>query len=173
MRNRNTRHRLSTQHSVQQTLTFLWLRRYPKSSCISSWNLRRCPHHRRTVCTAVERESFYSTLGVERDATLAEINSAYRQATVNCWLPTDEPEEAACRLQVNYFSRQDSLHHPARAVRLQAIKDAYEVLSDDSKRQVYNMYGIKGVAEQFSKDGSKQGKQAVTSSPVRLFGLNL
>jgi DnaJ-class molecular chaperone len=60
----------------------------------------------------------YATLGLSSDATLADIKKAFRQ--------------------------QASLHHPDRnaatnaAARFRAVQEAYEVLSDASKRQAYD-----------------------------------
>lgn len=60
----------------------------------------------------------YATLGLASDATLADIKKAFRQKA--------------------------SLHHPDRnsaanaAERFRQVQEAYEVLSDDAKRQVYD-----------------------------------
>jgi DnaJ-class molecular chaperone len=60
----------------------------------------------------------YATLGLSSSATLADIKKAFRQ--------------------------QASLHHPDRntdanaPARFRAVQEAYEVLSDDTKRQAYD-----------------------------------
>ena len=60
----------------------------------------------------------YTALGLTSDATLADIKKAFRQKA--------------------------SLYHPDRndaadaAARFHAVQEAYEVLSDDSKRQAYD-----------------------------------
>jgi DnaJ-class molecular chaperone len=60
----------------------------------------------------------YATLGLSSDATLADIKKAFRQKA--------------------------SLHHPDRnsavdaAAKFRAVQEAYEVLSDDLKRQAYD-----------------------------------
>ena len=60
----------------------------------------------------------YATLGLASDATLADIKKAFRQKA--------------------------SLHHPDRnsasdaAERFRQVQEAYEVLSDDAKRQTYD-----------------------------------
>ncbi len=60
----------------------------------------------------------YTALGLTSDATLADIKKAFRQKA--------------------------SLYHPDRndaadaAARFRAVQEAYEVLSDDSKRQAYD-----------------------------------
>jgi len=60
----------------------------------------------------------YATLGLGSDATLAEVKKAFRQKA--------------------------SLHHPDRnaaadaAQRFRAVQEAYEVLSDEAKRQAYD-----------------------------------
>ena len=60
----------------------------------------------------------YAALGLNSAATLADIKKAFRQ--------------------------QASLHHPDRnaasdaAARFRSVQEAYEVLSDDAKRQAYD-----------------------------------
>lgn len=60
----------------------------------------------------------YATLGLGSDATLADVKKAFRQKA--------------------------SLHHPDRnaaadaAQRFRAVQEAYEVLSDEEKRQAYD-----------------------------------
>ncbi len=60
----------------------------------------------------------YAALGLNSAATLADIKKAFRQ--------------------------QASLHHPDRnaaadaAARVRAVQEAYEVLSDEAKRQAYD-----------------------------------
>ncbi|MBK7004584.1 MAG: DnaJ domain-containing protein [Burkholderiales bacterium] len=60
----------------------------------------------------------YATLGLASSASLADIKKAFRQ--------------------------QASLHHPDRntdasaPARFRAVQEAYEVLSDDAKRQAYD-----------------------------------
>ncbi len=60
----------------------------------------------------------YAALGLNSAATLADIKKAFRQ--------------------------QASLHHPDRnaaadaAARFRAVQEAYEVLSDDARRQAYD-----------------------------------
>lgn len=60
----------------------------------------------------------YATLGLGSDATLADVKKAFRQKA--------------------------SLHHPDKnaaadaAQRFRAVQEAYEVLSDEAKRQAYD-----------------------------------
>ncbi len=64
--------------------------------------------------------TLYSKLDVSEDATEAEIKRAYRKAAMK-WHP----------------DRNAGQEEVARAA-FQEIKDAYEILSDASKREVYD-----------------------------------
>ena len=71
-------------------------------------------------------EDFYSLLGVARNATDAEIKSAYRKLAMK--------------------------HHPDRnpgskdaEAKFKKINSAYEALSDAKKRKLYDQYGEAGV----------------------------
>ena len=71
-----------------------------------------------------DTESFYKTLGVSPDASVKEIKTAY--------------------------IRLSKLHHPDRGgdgEKIKEINAAYEVLSDPSKRNMYDKYGLDGVSE--------------------------
>jgi len=65
------------------------------------------------------KEDYYVTLGVEKNASSAEIKKAYRKLAMQ--------------------------HHPDRTngddTKFKEIKEAYETLSDDNKRALYDQYG--------------------------------
>ena len=60
----------------------------------------------------------YSTLGVPSSASIADIKSAFR------------------RLAANYHPDRNA--SPEAPARFRAVQSAYEVLSDDDKRQAYD-----------------------------------
>ncbi|KAF8853313.1 DnaJ-domain-containing protein, partial [Acephala macrosclerotiorum] len=64
----------------------------------------------------------YEVLGVEKDARLPEIRSAHRKLVLKCH--PDKVQDAALKA-----IRQDEVHK---------IQQAYELLSDDTKRQQYD-----------------------------------
>jgi len=78
---------------------------------------------------------YYETLGVTKDANSEEIKRAYRK-----------------------LARQ---HHPdvsqeektVAEEKFKEISEAYEILSDDEKRKIYDQYGHAGVKNQFSGGG--------------------
>lgn len=75
-----------------------------------------------------EQRDFYEVLGVGKSASVDEIKSAYRQAALK-WHPDRNPtnkEEAE--------------------VRFRECTEAYSVLSDGQKRQIYDTYGHAGLA---------------------------
>ncbi|XP_041977186.1 dnaJ homolog subfamily B member 6 isoform X2 [Aricia agestis] len=71
---------------------------------------------------------YYRTLGVSRTATEAEIKKAYRKLALK-WHPDKNPDNA------------DEANR-----RFKEISEAYEVLSDERKRQVYDQYGKEGLS---------------------------
>eukprot|EP01006_Ploeotia_vitrea_P041543 TRINITY_DN66546_c11_g7_i2.p2 TRINITY_DN66546_c11_g7~~TRINITY_DN66546_c11_g7_i2.p2 ORF type:complete len:419 (+),score=266.62 TRINITY_DN66546_c11_g7_i2:295-1551(+) len=70
----------------------------------------------------VDNEKFYKLLGVDKTASKAEIKKAFRRAAVK--------------------------HHPDKGGdedTFKAINEAYKVLGDDDKRELYDKYGEEGV----------------------------
>jgi DnaJ-class molecular chaperone len=66
-------------------------------------------------------EDYYTTLGVRRDASRSEIEDAYRELTRK-WHPDRNPDKDAGR-------------------KFQEIQAAFDVLSDQKKRDLYDRYG--------------------------------
>ncbi|XP_042428604.1 chaperone protein DnaJ-like isoform X1 [Zingiber officinale] len=87
---------------------------------------------------------FYSTLGVPKSASIKEIKAAYR------------------RLARQYHP--DVNKQPGATEKFKEISTAYEVLSDDKKRALYDQYGEAGV-----KSGVGGSAGAYTTNPFDLF----
>ncbi|KAM3244885.1 hypothetical protein ACQJBY_056304 [Aegilops geniculata] len=87
---------------------------------------------------------YYATLGVQRSATIKDIKAAYR------------------KLARQYHP--DVNKEPGATDKFKEISSAYEVLSDDKKRALYDQYGEAGVK---SAVGGNAG--AYTSNPFDLF----
>ncbi|XP_024967498.1 chaperone protein dnaJ A7A, chloroplastic-like [Cynara cardunculus var. scolymus] len=84
------------------------------------------PRQRRGGRLVVRAEAdFYSVLGVSQNASKAEIKSAYR------------------KLARSYHP--DVNKEPGAEQRFKDISNAYEVLSDDDKRSIYDRYGEAGL----------------------------
>jgi molecular chaperone DnaJ len=81
------------------------------------------------------QRDFYEVLGVSRTASVEEIKSAYRKAALK-WHPDRNPENK----------------HEAEA-KFRECTEAYSVLSDSQKRQIYDTYGHAGL----SSAGASQG----------------
>ncbi|KAL0052786.1 hypothetical protein WJX82_007726 [Trebouxia sp. C0006] len=99
---------------------------------------RRCRITSRVRSAATDHHTFYSVLGVSRDATLAEVKTAYRRLAIK-WHP-DHASGAEARETY------------------QAIKDAYDVLSNHTKRHHYNKHGIDGLGSHFHRYEATHGR---------------
>lgn len=71
-------------------------------------------------------KDFYATLGVTRTATPEEIKKAYRKKALEC-----HPD----RNQGN----------PKAEAEFKSVSEAYEVLSDENRRRIYDQYGEEGL----------------------------
>ena len=88
---------------------------------------------------------YYKVLDLPRTATEAEIKKAYR------------------RLAMKYHPDRNPGDHEAEE-QFKEAKEAYEVLSETSKRAVYDQYGHQGI--EASRNASAASTSAVTSRPV-------
>ncbi|XWS41592.1 hypothetical protein CRYUN_Cryun17cG0095100 [Craigia yunnanensis] len=83
-------------------------------------------HRRRGARFIVKAETdYYTVLGVSRNASKSEIKSAYRKLARSCHL--------------------DVSKDPGAEQKFKEISNAYEVLSDDEKRPLYDKYGEAGL----------------------------
>lgn len=74
------------------------------------------------------QKDFYEVLGVTRTASVEEIKSAYRKAALK-WHPDRNPE-----------NKEEA------EIRFRECTEAYSVLSDGQKRQIYDTYGHAGLS---------------------------
>lgn len=77
---------------------------------------------------SVKETKFYEDLGISPSATKREITKAYRKMAMK-WHPDKHQGEAKTRAETKFKD----------------ITEAYEVLSDDDKRELYNQYGKEGM----------------------------
>ncbi|MEA1968905.1 MAG: molecular chaperone DnaJ [Thermodesulfobacteriota bacterium] len=83
-----------------------------------------------------EKRDYYEILGVARDAGKADLKSSYRKLAIK-FHPDKNPDNAEAE---NKFKE---------------ASEAYEVLSDDKKRQLYDQFGHQGLENSgFSSSGS-------------------
>src|SRR5690349_5697261 len=74
------------------------------------------------------QRDYYEVLGVSRTASVEEVKGAYRKAALK-WHPDRNPE-----------NKQEA------EVKFRECTEAYSVLSDGEKRQVYDTYGHAGLS---------------------------
>ncbi|CAM4532907.1 unnamed protein product [Lepidochelys kempii] len=82
---------------------------------------------------------YYEVLGVPRNASSDDIKKAYRKAALK-WHPDKNPENK---------------EHAER--KFKEIAEAYEVLSDKEKRDIYDRYGKEGLMGAAGPGGSRAG----------------
>ena len=73
-----------------------------------------------------KKEDYYSVLGVNRNADQNELKSAYRKMAMK-YHPDRNPD------------------NPEAEEKFKTINEAFEVLSDPQKRQIYDNYGAEGL----------------------------
>jgi molecular chaperone DnaJ len=87
---------------------------------------------------------YYSVLGISKGATADEIKKAYRKNALK-YHPDKNPGDASAEKQ------------------FKAISEAYEVLSDDKKRQIYDQYGADALRGGMGGMGGAGGHQGFSS----------
>ncbi|GFR95087.1 DnaJ subfamily B member 6 [Elysia marginata] len=85
---------------------------------------------------------YYEVLGIEKSATEQEIKKAYRRLALK-WHPDKNPD-----------------NKDEAKLKFQEISEAYDVLSDKKKRDVYDRYGKQGVHR-----GGHRGEEDFTFDP--------
>ncbi|GAW79193.1 DnaJ domain containing protein [Plasmodium gonderi] len=78
-------------------------------------------------------EDYYAILGVNRDATNLEIKKAYKKLTMK-WHPDRHVDPEDKKIAEENFK---------------IVLEAYDVLSDEYKREIYDLYGIEGLKGNF------------------------
>ena len=84
---------------------------------------------------AENKRDYYEVLGVKKDASAEEIKKAYRKAAMK-YHPDRNPGDKEAE------------------AKFKECGEAYEVLSDDSKRQRYDQFGFAGVDPNFGAGGN-------------------
>ncbi|XP_057952579.1 uncharacterized protein LOC131146802 isoform X2 [Malania oleifera] len=106
--------------------------------------IKRIRRQRSPVIRAAGSD-YYSTLNVSRNATLQEIKASYRNLARKC--------------------HPDLNKGPGAEEKFKEISAAYEVLSDDEKRSLYDRFGEAGLRGE--QDGSDAGSPGV--DPFEIF----
>ena len=80
------------------------------------------------------KRDYYEVLGVSRNASADDIKKSYRKLAMQC--------------------HPDRNSSPEATEKFKELSEAYEVLSDDTKRQRYDQFGHEGVKSAFGPGGS-------------------
>ncbi|MGZ8190036.1 MAG: molecular chaperone DnaJ [Methylococcaceae bacterium] len=99
------------------------------------------------------KEDFYKLLGVERNASDAEIKKSYRS------------------LAMKFHPDRNADNPEAAEVKFKQIKEAYEVLSDPKKRSAYDQFGHAGVDQSMGgRPGGFSGAEGFSDIFGDVFG---
>ncbi|RVX17919.1 Chaperone protein dnaJ A7B, chloroplastic [Vitis vinifera] len=116
----------------------------------------RPPKWRRWGVIRAARSDYYSTLNVSRNSTLKEIKSSYRK------LARETAGLVSEKLRLMQLTSIPEYHpdlnkSPGAEEKFKEISAAYEVLSDDEKRSLYDRFGEAGLEGEYdrSNGGSK------------------
>jgi molecular chaperone DnaJ len=83
------------------------------------------------------KQDYYDILGVKKDSSKAEIKKAYRKLALK-YHPDKNPDKSA-------------------EEKFKEISEAYAVLYDDEKRQLYDQYGHAGIDQRYSSEDIFRG----------------
>src|SRR5581483_11434613 len=76
--------------------------------------------------SAAQKRCYYEVLGVTREASSDELRKAYKQAAIR-FHPDRNPDD------------------PSAESKFKEANEAFQVLSDDSKRRIYDQFGHAGL----------------------------
>src|SRR2546426_8086452 len=88
------------------------------------------------------KQDFYVVLGVQRDASEADIKKAYRRLAMECHPDRNNGDKSA-------------------EEKFKLVSEAYEVLRDPDKRAGYDRYGMAGVGRGHGGGGGGGGLWSV------------
>src|SRR5262245_53500499 len=98
-----------------------------------------------------EKRDFYELLGVAKSATTDEIRAAYRKLALK-YHPDRNPDDKEAEKK------------------FKEISEAYDVLSDDQKRKLYDQYGHEGLRGQATRDFQTASFQDIFEAFGDIFG---
>ncbi len=98
-----------------------------------------------------DKHDYYERLGIDRKASSEEIRSAYRKLALK-YHPDRNPDDKEAE------------------TKFKSISEAYDVLSDEKKRPLYDQYGKDGLRGQAQRDFQSASFQDIFESFADIFG---
>ncbi|KAI4841009.1 DnaJ domain containing protein [Plasmodium brasilianum] len=97
-----------------------------------------------------DSKDYYSVLGVSKDATSNDIRKAYKKLTMK-WHPD------------KHLDPQDKI---IAEEKFKTVVEAYDVLSDEEKREIYDLYGLDGLKRNVHTDVSDFSSKGENTSEL-------
>ena len=109
-----------------------------RSSFVSAATLKQCGIRNYRATRPLLKKDFYDVLGVEKSATKEEIKKKFRDLAKK-YHPDLNKDDKTCE------------------AKFREVSEAYEVLEDDKKRQMYDNFGHSGVDQNYQQSNQSAG----------------
>ena len=95
----------------------------------------------------VKDTKYYDALGVDSSATDAQLKTAYKKGALKYHPGKTYWSDPIKGRKLTGFCADKNAHNPGAAEKFKELAEAYEVLADPQKRQLYDQYGKEGLEQ--------------------------